>query len=41
VTKEGVTLLLAILFGGFALIQVLLLLGMGLMDLFVFVMGGD
>jgi hypothetical protein len=27
--------------GGFALIQVLLVLGAGLMDLFVVVMGGD
>ena len=31
-TKERVTLLLAIVVGGFALIQVLLLLSMGLME---------
>ena len=41
VTKESVTLVLVIVVGGFALIQVLLLLGVGLMDLFVVVMGGD
>jgi hypothetical protein len=41
VTKESVTLLLVIAVGGLALIQVLLLLGMGLMDLFVLVLGGD
>jgi hypothetical protein len=41
VTKESVTLVLVIVVGGFALIQVLLVLGVGLMDLFVVVMGGD
>lgn len=41
VTKESVTLVLVIVVGGFALIQVLLLLGVGLMDLFVVVIGGD
>jgi hypothetical protein len=41
VTKENVTLLLAIAVGGFALIQLLSLLGMGLMDLFVLALGGD
>jgi hypothetical protein len=41
VTKESVTLVLVIVVGGFALIQVLLVLGAGLMDLFVVVMGGD
>ena len=40
-TKENVTLGLVIVVGGFALIQVLLLLGVGLMDLFILVMGGD
>lgn len=40
-TKETVTLVLVIVVGGFALIQLLLLLGVGLMDLFVLVMGGD
>lgn len=40
-TEESVTLLLAIAVGGFALIQLLLLLGVGLMDLFVLVLGGD
>jgi hypothetical protein len=41
VTKETVTLVLVIVVGGFALIQLLLVLGVGLMDLFVLVMGGD
>jgi hypothetical protein len=41
VTKESVTFVLAIAVGGFALIQLLSLLGMGLMDLFVLVLGGD
>lgn len=40
-TKVNVTLVLAIAVGGFALIQLLLLLGVGLMDLFVLVLGGD
>jgi hypothetical protein len=41
VIKENVTLGLLIVVGGFALIQVLLLLGGGLMDLLVLVLGGD
>ena len=40
-TKESVTLLLVIVVGGFALIQVLLVLGMGFMDLLVLVLCDD
>jgi hypothetical protein len=41
VTKETVTLLLVIAVGGLALVQLLALLGMGLMNLFVLALGGD